>query len=230
MWKLQSWQIHWMKGEQNKKWGGGSVLLQAVGFAKAYGLPLWLSWWRIRLQWGRLGFYPWIGTIPSRKGQLPTPVFLPGEFHGLYGPWGHRVRHNWETFISFVRVSWASLQFSSVAQSCLTLCDPMDYIVCGILQVRILEWVAFPFSRGSSQPRDQKQVSCIAGGFFTSWATRDAQFSLIATCKWKTIKLAKMITFPSGNDVVKWALLDVTLKMCTPFKPSVLLWGVEPTE
>ena len=61
-----------------------------------------------------------------------------------------------------------------VAQSCLTLCDPMD-LVHGILQARILEWVAFPFSRGSSQPRDQTQVSHIAGGFFTSWATREAQ-------------------------------------------------------
>ena len=53
-----------------------------------------------------------------------------------------------------------------VAQSCLTLCDPMDYTVH--LQAGILEWVAFPFSRGSSQLRDQAQVSCIAGGFFTS--------------------------------------------------------------
>ena len=51
-----------------------------------------------------------------------------------------------------------------VAQSCLTLCDPMDYTVHGILQARILEWVAFPFSRGTFQPRDQTQVSCIAGG------------------------------------------------------------------
>ena len=41
-----------------------------------------------------------------------------------------------------------------VAQSCMTLCDPMDYTVHGILQARILEWVAFPFSGGSSQPRD----------------------------------------------------------------------------
>ena len=49
-----------------------------------------------------------------------------------------------------------------VAQSCLTLCDPMDYTVHGILQARMLKWVAFPFSRGSSQPRDQTQVSCIA--------------------------------------------------------------------
>ena len=46
---------------------------------------------------------------------------------------------------------------------------------CGILQARILEWVPFPFSRASSQPRDRTQVSCIAGGFFISWATREAQ-------------------------------------------------------
>ena len=55
-----------------------------------------------------------------------------------------------------------------VAQFCLTLCGPMDYTVHGILQARILEWVAFPFSRGSSQPRDRTQVSHIAGRFFTS--------------------------------------------------------------
>ena len=49
----------------------------------------------------------------------------------------------------------------------------MDYIVHGILQARILEWIAIPFSRGSSQPRDRTQVSHIAGGFLTSWATRE---------------------------------------------------------
>ena len=43
----------------------------------------------------------------------------------------------------------------------------MDYTVHGILQARILEWVAFPFSRGTSQPRDRTQVSHIAGGLFT---------------------------------------------------------------
>ena len=57
-------------------------------------------------------------------------------------------------------------------QSCPALCDLMDYgppgsSVHGILQARILKWVAVPFSRGSSQPRDRTQVSCIAGGFFT---------------------------------------------------------------
>ena len=66
-----------------------------------------------------------------------------------------------------------------VAQSCPTRCDPMDYSppgssVHGILQARILEWVAMPSSRGSSQARDWTQVSCIPGRFFTVWATREA--------------------------------------------------------
>ena len=51
----------------------------------------------------------------------------------------------------------------------------MDSTVYEILQAKILEWLAFPFSRVSSRPRDQTQVSCIAGGFFTSWATTEAQ-------------------------------------------------------
>ena len=60
-----------------------------------------------------------------------------------------------------------------VVQSCLTLCDPMDYAVHGILQARILKWVAIPFYRGPSHPRNRTQVSHIAGRFFTSWATRE---------------------------------------------------------
>ena len=54
----------------------------------------------------------------------------------------------------------------------LSVLENMDYTVHGILQARILQWVAVPFSRASSQPRDQTQVSCIADKFFTSWATK----------------------------------------------------------
>ena len=61
-----------------------------------------------------------------------------------------------------------------VTQSYPTLFNPMDYTVHGILQARILEWVAFLFWRGSSQPRNQTGVFCTAGGFFTSWGTRGA--------------------------------------------------------
>ena len=69
-----------------------------------------------------------------------------------------------------------------VTQSCLTLCNPTNYTVHGILQARILEWVAVPFLRGSSQPRGWTQVSRIAGRFLTSWATREegsVQFSSV---------------------------------------------------
>ena len=67
-----------------------------------------------------------------------------------------------------------------VAQSCPTLCNSMDCSlpgssVHGILQARILEWIAIPFSQGSSWPRDWTRVSCIAGRFFTIWATREAR-------------------------------------------------------
>ena len=63
-------------------------------------------------------------------------------------------------------------------QSCPTLCDLMNCklpvsSVHGIFQARILEWVAMPFSRGSSYPRDRTWVSCTVGRFFIIWATRD---------------------------------------------------------
>ena len=69
-------------------------------------------------------------------------------------------------------------QSSSVAQSRPTLCDPMDCnspssSIHGIIQARILEWVTMPISRGSSQPKDWIQVSLIAGGFFTTWGTKE---------------------------------------------------------
>ena len=62
-----------------------------------------------------------------------------------------------------------------------TLCESMDCSwpcssVHGILQAEVLEWVAIPFSRGSSHPRGQTQVSCIVGRFFTFWTTKEALF------------------------------------------------------
>ena len=67
-----------------------------------------------------------------------------------------------------------------VAQSCPTLCNPTDcsppgFSAHGILQARILEWIAIPFSRGTSQPRDWALVSCLTGKFFTIWATKKAE-------------------------------------------------------
>ena len=76
-----------------------------------------------------------------------------------------------ECCVSYSIVFW----YNSSCKSGPTLWDPMDYTVHGILQARILKWVAVPFSRGCSQPKDRTQVSRIASGFFTSWATREVQ-------------------------------------------------------
>ena len=88
------------------------------------------------------------------------------------------------TFTSYHQVLFVCVL---VAQSCLTLCDPMDHCpwgssVHGIFQARILEWVVISFSRGSPQPRDWTQVSCIADRLFTFWATREnSRFYLFLT-------------------------------------------------
>ena len=76
------------------------------------------------------------------------------------------------------------------SQSCPTLWNSMDrgppgFSVHGILQARILEWVAIPFSRGSSQPGDQGWVSHIAGRFFTIWATRETYPASSLISGWK---------------------------------------------
>ena len=76
-------------------------------------------------------------------------------------------------------VKWSEVKWNELAQSCPTLCDPMDCSLPGsslhgILQARVLEWVAIAFSRGSSWPRDWTQVSRIPGRGFNLWATREA--------------------------------------------------------
>ena len=80
----------------------------------------------------------------------------------------HSVWHYNEGYVS----SWSE---SESPLPCPTRRSPMVYTVRGILQAGTLEWAASLFSRGSSQPRDRTQVSRIAGGFFTSWAIREAQ-------------------------------------------------------
>ena len=106
-----------------------------------------------------------------------------------------------------------------VTQSCPTLCNPMDYTVHGILQARIPEWVAVPFSRGSFQPRDWTEVSRIAGCFFTSWATREdsdtiyleiASDSLVKSQSYKTAKLPPLqmsITHADCRLCYRWEVL-----------------------
>ena len=98
-----------------------------------------------------------------------------------------------------------------VAWSCLTFCNSVDCIVHGILQARILEWVTFPFSGGSSQPRDQTQVFHIAGGFFTSWATRGAQPNMLVSHVLMTIFAGQTFQVLSSQITCDFLLLKLLL-------------------
>ena len=75
---------------------------------------------RILLQYRRPWFGSWIRKIHWRKEQLPTPVSWPGEVHGLYSPWGHRVGHDWATFTfttsleQSLRAIWGAVSWAAV--------------------------------------------------------------------------------------------------------------------
>ena len=95
-----------------------------------------------------------------------------------------------------------------VAQWCLTFCDPMDYTVHGILQARILEWVAYPFSSGSSRLRNRTRVSCIADKLFINWAIREALTNIDSTLK------GRDITFPTKIHRVNAMVFPVVMYGC----------------
>ena len=95
-----------------------------------------------------------------------------------------------------------------VVQSCPTLCDPMVYTVHGILQSRILEWVAYPFPSRSFWPRNRTGVSCIAGGFFTSKAIRES-------LKYNWVSLAR---------ILEWVALLQGIFPTQGLNPGLPLW------
>ena len=84
-------------------------------FPDTCGIPLWLSWSRIRLQCRRPGFDPWVGKIPWRRERLPTPVFWPGEFHGPYSPWGSKESDTTE----WLSLSWHYIPLVFLPSLCL---------------------------------------------------------------------------------------------------------------
>ena len=158
----------------------------------------WLRWQRICLQCRITRFDPCFGQILCRREWQLTPVFLPWEFQGQkslvgYSPRGCKAMDTTEWLTHMHAVSRSihitvasTVSFSLwlifqcvyvlkvkvlVAQSCLTLCNSMDYSwigssVHGILQARILQWVAISFSGGYSRLRDGTRVFCIEGRFF----------------------------------------------------------------
>ena len=115
-------------------------------------------------------FNPW-GSGISPGGGHDNPL----QYPLLENPMD---RGTWKPTVHGIAKNWTWLKWLEVAQSCLTLCDPMDcslsgFSVHGISQARVLEWIAISFFRGSSWPRDWTKVSHIVGRCFTILATRE---------------------------------------------------------
>ena len=124
----------------------------------------------------------WVLSCPTfaNPRTVAPRHFCPWKFPGKNTGVGcHSLLHG----IFSTQGSNPCLLWVKVAKLCPTLCNSMDYTVDGILQARILEWVAFPFSMKSSQSSNQTQVSHITGRFFTIWATREGPTNTIINGK-----------------------------------------------
>ena len=140
-------------------------------------------------------------------------------------------------------------------KSCPTLCDPLDCSpsgssVHGISQARILEWVAFSFCRGSSQPRDQTGVSCIAGRFFTTKPPRKPHISKVSSVQslshvrlfvtpWITARQASL-SIPNSQSLLKFMSIELVMPsshlilcrpvlLLPPIPPSIRVFSNEST-
>ena len=140
-------------------------------------------------------------TILFKKHQIPFQTFsvvIPSDWRVIQPPPNMtKILH---TLSRVVKVL--------VAQSCPTLCNPMDCSLPsssahGILQAKILEWVSISFSRGSSQHRDRTWVCCMAGRFFTIWATKEAHTPLKAHFEiLSLIKSSQTLWTPTSTSVL----------------------------
>ena len=105
------------------------------------------------------------------KELLPTPVFCPEEFHGLYWTWDSPGQNTGVGSLSLLQEIFPTQRLNPGFPHCRWILYQLSYKGSLI----ILEWVAYPFSRGSSPSRNWTGVSCIAGRFFTNWAIKEAQ-------------------------------------------------------
>ena len=126
----------------------------------------------VSMGFSRQGY--WNGLLCSSPGDLPNPGIKPEPpmspalacgFLTTSATWEAQFNSKWSEWSrSFVSNSLHPMGYSLTG-----------FAVHGIFQARVLDWLAISFSRGSSRPRDQTQVSCITGRHFTLWATREAR-------------------------------------------------------
>ena len=121
--------------------------------------------------WGHMKLWAWI-TLMSLKSQSKSCLVMSDSLwpHGLYSQWNSPGQNTGVGRLSLLQGIFPTQELNL----CLLHCRQILYQLSHKGSPRILKWVAYPFSSGSSWPRNQTGVSCISGGFFTNWATREA--------------------------------------------------------
>ena len=142
---------HSLHGEGNSKPLQYSWPRKSHGRRSLVGCSSWGRYELDMTEW--LHFHALEKEMATHSSVLVWRILGTGEPGGLPSMGSHRVGHNWSNLAAAVAAAVCVRMKVKVAQSCPTLCNPMDYAIHGILQARTLEWVAVPFSRGSFQPR-----------------------------------------------------------------------------
>ena len=177
---------HMPHNQKPKTWNKSNIVTNSTNALKTA---------RLLCLWDFPGKHTKVGCHSLFQGIFPTQELNPGPLHyrQILCPWATRkathpcpsknfkilnFSKHFKYHISQTSQSLDELE-GEVAQLCPTLCDPMDcnllgFSVHGILQARILEWIAISFSKRSSRPRDRTRVSRIGGRRFNLWATREA--------------------------------------------------------
>ena len=140
-----------------------------VELSLTIGLPLWLRWQRIHLQCWRPGFDPWVGKIPWRTESLPTPVFLPGEFHGLYRPWGRKESHMTEQLSLSFKTILLDCIVTAVISACIKKLIKIGEFLCSYFNIEDarkkshFQHIMFYFKEGENATETQKKICAVYG-------------------------------------------------------------------
>ena len=159
--------------EWEREWEGENEICIII-FADSYFRNLILAMvWRMDSFRDRLNVHRWVLSYFRNAGKRRWE--LKAGCGGRNGNRGQGEENITKTWRWDVYGRWGAEKCCEWKSLSLVQLFVSPWTIHGILQARILEWETFLFSRESSQPRDQTQVSRIAGGFFTIWATREAQ-------------------------------------------------------
>ena len=165
MWETWVWSLGWEDPLEKEMATHSSILAWRIPWTEEPGRLWYKGSQRIRHDWETFTSLPWKKMLLQSCFYFLSSFLLP-FFHSSF------------TCSHIHRYIDIHINFKQTSESWSVVSDslwPHGLYSPWILQIRILEWVAFPFSRGSSQPRNGTQISHIAGGFFTSWARREAQ-------------------------------------------------------